>query len=52
MRLHAGSATVTGLTTHFQQAAAVSEEVERLIAAHEEMDRVMRFPRTPAVTPR
>lgn len=51
LRLHAGSATVAGLTTHLDLAAEVSSEVERLIAAHEEMDRVMRFPRLPAATP-
>jgi serine/threonine-protein kinase len=51
LRLHAGSATVQSLTTHLDLAAEVSEEVERLIAAHGEVDRVMRFPRQVAATP-
>jgi serine/threonine-protein kinase len=51
LRLHAGSATVEGLTTHLGLAADVSEEVERLIAAHEEVERSLKFPRLPASTP-
>ena len=51
LRLHAGSATVEGLTTHLGLAADVSEEVERLIAAHEEVERSLKFPRPPASTP-
>jgi eukaryotic-like serine/threonine-protein kinase len=51
LRLHAGSATVEGLTTHLGLAAEVSEEVERLIAAHEEVERSLKFPRLPASTP-
>ena len=51
LRLHAGSATVEGLTTHLGLAAEVSEEVERLIAAHEEVERTIKFPRLPASTP-
>jgi serine/threonine-protein kinase len=51
LRLHAGSATVEGLTTHLGLAADVSEEVERLIAAHEEVERSLKFPRQPASTP-
>ncbi|MEO8449354.1 MAG: serine/threonine-protein kinase [Gemmatimonadota bacterium] len=44
LRLHAGSATVESLTTHLDLAAEVSAEVERLIAAHGEVDRLMRTP--------
>ena len=51
LRLHAGSATVEGFTTHLGLAAEVSEEVERLIAAHEEVERSIKFPRLPASTP-
>jgi serine/threonine-protein kinase len=51
LRLHAGSATVEGLTTHLGLAADVSEEVERLIASHKEVDEIMRFPREIATTP-
>ena len=51
LRLHAGSATVEGLTTHLGLAAEVSEEVERLIAAHDEVERSIKFPRLPASTP-
>lgn len=51
LRLHAGSATIEGLTTHLGLAAEVSAEVERLIAAHEEVERSIRFPRERAPTP-
>jgi hypothetical protein len=51
LRLHAGSATVEGLTTHLGLAAEVSEEVERLMAAYKEMERVAQFPRLTAATP-
>ncbi|HKG91197.1 MAG TPA: hypothetical protein VKA84_04875, partial [Gemmatimonadaceae bacterium] len=51
LRLHAGSATVAGLTTHLGLAAEVTAEVERLIAAHAEMEDVTKFPRQAAATP-
>ena len=51
LRLHAGSTSVESLTTHLGIAAEVSEQVERLIAAHEEVDRALRFPREIAQTP-
>ena len=51
LRLHAGSATVEGLTTHLGIAADVSEAVERLVAAHEEVDRTLKFPRAIAPSP-
>jgi serine/threonine-protein kinase len=46
LRLHAGSVTVAGLTTHLGLAAEVSAEVERLLAAREETERVLRKPET------
>jgi serine/threonine-protein kinase len=51
LRLHAGSTTVESVTTHLDLAAEVSAEVERLIAAHGEVERALKFPRTPATTP-
>ncbi|MFI5235909.1 MAG: protein kinase [Gemmatimonadales bacterium] len=51
LRLHAGSLTVEGLTTHLGFAAEVSEEVERLIAAHDEVERGLKFPRKLSSTP-
>jgi serine/threonine-protein kinase len=51
LRLHAGSATVEGLTTHLGIAADVSAAVERLVAAHEEVDRTLKFPRAIAPSP-
>lgn len=51
LRLHAGSATVESLTTHLGMAREVSEEVERLIAAHADVERVIHFPRLTAPTP-
>ena len=51
LRLHAGSGSLEGLTTHIGLAAAVSEEVERLLAAKDEMERGLRFPREIATTP-
>jgi len=51
LRLHAGSATVEGLTTHLGLAAEVSEEVERLVAAHDHVNRLLEFPRQPSPTP-
>jgi serine/threonine-protein kinase len=51
LRLHAGSVTVAGLTTHLGLAAAVSDDVERLIAAQEEVEQMVKFPREPSPTP-
>jgi predicted Ser/Thr protein kinase len=50
LRLHAGSLTVQGLTTHLGLAAEVSEQVERLVEAHDELDR-FRYPAPPTPTP-
>ena len=51
LRLHAGSATVASVTTHLDLAAEVTAEVERLIAAHEEMESMLKFPRPAVATP-
>jgi serine/threonine-protein kinase len=51
LRLHAGSATVEGVTTHIGLAAEVSEQVGRLIAAHEDVEKLLQFPRLEASTP-
>jgi serine/threonine-protein kinase len=51
LRLHAGSGSVEGLTTHIGLAVEVSEEVERLLAAQEDVERGLRFPRETATTP-
>jgi hypothetical protein len=51
LRLHAGSATVEGLTTQIGLAIDVSVEIERLIAAHGETERVLKFPRQAEPTP-
>ncbi|CAN5221260.1 hypothetical protein BH09GEM1_BH09GEM1_15020 [soil metagenome] len=51
LRLHAGSATVEGLTTHIGLAEEVSAEVERLIAARDEVEARLRFPRAIELTP-
>jgi serine/threonine-protein kinase len=51
LRLHAGSATVAGLTTHLGLAAEVSAGVERLIAAQAEVERSLALPRPVSATP-
>ncbi|HEX7939069.1 MAG TPA: hypothetical protein VF483_08745, partial [Gemmatimonadaceae bacterium] len=51
LRLHAGSVALESVTTHLGIAADVAEEVERLIAAHGEIERSLNFPRTPDATP-
>jgi serine/threonine-protein kinase len=51
LRLHAGSATVEGLTTHLGLAADVSAQIERLIAAHDDVARELEFPRSITPTP-
>jgi predicted Ser/Thr protein kinase len=51
LRLHAGSGTVQGLTSDIDLAAEVAGEVERLLAARQEVERTLLFPRIPAVTP-
>jgi serine/threonine-protein kinase len=51
LRLHAGSATVEGFTTHIHLAADVSDQVSRLVSAREDVDNVLRFPSPPVITP-
>jgi len=51
LRLHAGSESVEGLTTQLGLASEVSAEVERIIAAREEVERALLFPRAIAHTP-
>jgi hypothetical protein len=50
LRLHAGSASIESFTTHLGMAVEVSEEVERLIAAHAEVERTLKGPRAGAPT--
>lgn len=45
LRLHAGSASVEGLTTHLNLAAEVSAGVERLITGQGEVERALSTPR-------
>ena len=51
LRLHAGSGTIEGFTTHLDIAAEVSTQVSRLIAAHQDVERSLQFPRAVAATP-
>ena len=51
LRLHAGSAAVEGLTTHIGIAEEVSAEIERMVAAREDVDATLRFPRSLKPTP-
>jgi hypothetical protein len=51
LRLHAGSQTVEGLTTHLGIAAEVSAQVARLVSAHQDVEKALRFPSGPVVTP-
>lgn len=51
LRLHVGALTVDGLTTHLNIAAEVSEAVERLVAAQDEVELGLRSPRERTPTP-
>ncbi len=51
LRLHAGSLTVDAFTTQLGLAADVSVQVDRLIAAQDEVDVLLRFPRSIELTP-
>lgn len=51
LRLHAGATTVDGFTTHLGLAGEVSSQVERLISAQGEVDRMLAFPAAPSLTP-
>jgi hypothetical protein len=46
LRLHAGSLSLENLTTHIALAADASADVERLLAAHAEVDAVLNLPRS------
>lgn len=51
LRLHAGSLSLEGMTTNIEMAVEVSEDVERLIAARQEVEDVLSFPRDVELTP-
>jgi serine/threonine-protein kinase len=51
LRLHAGALSLEAFTTHLDLAAAVSDDVERLIAAQGEVDALLRLPRSIELTP-
>ncbi|HKS06124.1 MAG TPA: serine/threonine-protein kinase [Gemmatimonadaceae bacterium] len=51
LRLHAGSGSVEGLTTHLDLAAEMSAEIGRLLAARDEVERGLEYPREVATTP-
>jgi serine/threonine-protein kinase len=51
LRLHAGSQTVEGLTTHLNIAAEVSAQVARLVSAHQDVEKALKFPSGPVPTP-
>ena len=51
LRLHAGSAVMEGLTTHIGFAEEVSAEIERMVAARQDVDAALRFPRPLEPTP-
>ncbi len=51
LRLHAGSLSLDAFTTHLDGAAALSEEVERLIAAQNEVEACLRIAAPLELTP-
>jgi serine/threonine-protein kinase len=51
LRLHAGSMTIDGFTTHLDVASEMSDQVSRLIAAQDEVDRALQYPRQALPTP-
>ena len=51
LRLHAGSASLESLTTHLELAVDVSAEVDRLVAAQQEVEAALTYPLRPALTP-
>lgn len=51
LRLHAGSTSLDGLTTHIGLAEEVSAEVERMVAARADVELSLRFPRVVEPTP-
>ncbi len=51
LRLHAGAIKVDGFTTRFDEAGEIAVEVRRLLEARGELERFLRFPAPPRVTP-
>jgi hypothetical protein len=51
LRLHAGTLSLEGLTTHLNLAADTSADVERLIVAHAEVDAMLCIPNRIELTP-
>ena len=51
LRLHAGSTSIESLTTHLDLAADVSADVQRLVAAQQEVDDALAYPHPIALSP-
>jgi len=51
LRLHAGSTSLESLTTHLGLASDVSADVQRLVAAHQEVDDTLAYPHHIALSP-
>ena len=51
LRLHAGSTSLESLTTHLGMAADVSADVQRLVAAQQEVDDALAYPHDIALSP-
>ncbi len=51
LRLHAGALSLERFTTHIARAAEMSADVQRLIAARDEVEAVLQFPATLQLTP-
>jgi serine/threonine-protein kinase len=47
LRLHAGAMSIEGLTTHLDVAAALSDDVMRLAAAHDDVEQMLRHDAVP-----
>lgn len=51
LRLHAGATSLESLTTHLDLAADVSADVQRLVAAQQEVDDALAYPHDIALSP-
>jgi serine/threonine-protein kinase len=51
LRMHAGSMSVQGITTHIEVASELSDEVRRLIESRESVDDLLRYPSAIEPTP-
>lgn len=51
LRLHAGATSLESLTTHLGLAADVSADVQRLVAAQQEVEATLAYPHTIALSP-